>query len=156
MSTIKLRLEGGRELQKALSELTTASARRIARKTLLEEMQPLADKFNQLAPEGDPADDDRPLKGSYAATVSRQLISKVARREHKKDGYAQVSGWVGSASPNALWQELGTVDHPPQPHVRPGWDSTAPAVLNSFLNSLQGNVDKAVARARRKAARLKG
>jgi hypothetical protein len=50
--------------------------------------------------------------------------------------------------------EFGTAHQPPQPWFRPVWDAMKRGVLDSIAGLLWSEIQKAAARAARKAARL--
>ena len=54
-----------------------------------------------------------------------------------------------------LFQELGTVNMPANPFMRPSADSEGPKVVDEVSDVLRREIDKSLARARKKAARGK-
>ena len=54
-----------------------------------------------------------------------------------------------------LFQEFGTVNMPANPFMRPAGDSEGPKVVDYVTDVLRTEIDKSVARARKKAARGK-
>lgn len=148
---INVRLIGAKQLENALLELTTATAKNVGRRSLRRAGQPLADTMNAYAPEGGTSQDG-PLNESY--TVSTKLNKSQAKLA-RKEGRAEVFMYVGTADTAGVQQEFGNVNHGAQPHARPAWDSRKEKVLTDVLRSTEEEVTKAAARARRKALRGK-
>ncbi len=141
---MKLEFSGARELERALHELKSVTAKGVARRVLKKAAQPVADRSGQLAPEqvGD-------LAESYVVT------SKLNKNQPRYGGFGsdEVFMHVGSNDPAAIQQEFGNVNHPAQPHLRPAWEENKDQVLDTVTEGMREEVSKSVARARRKAAR---
>jgi len=149
----RVRVEGLRELERALAELPKATARNVLRRTITEAAQPLIDSAKSLAPDrpGTPPND---LRNSI--TISSKL-NKQQRKVSRGDPKSFVEMYVGPdvSVPNAHghWQEFGTVNHGPQPFMRPAWDGTKNTVLEKIKDELGTQITKAAQRLARKAAR---
>ncbi len=134
-------VEGLKELETAMLELTHVTARGQGRKALKSGGQILADRMLELAPKD---------KGHLADSIAvGTKLTKRQKRQHKKQSDVEV--FVGPNDPAAVPQEFGWEGNPPQPFARPAWDETHMQVLDEIARSLAVNVDKSVARARRKA-----
>lgn len=144
-----VKVEGLREVEAALMELKTSTAKSVGRRVLKRAAQLFVDRANALAPK-DVGSRDYPLKGSYRAGT---FLTRAAYRQERREGRSEVFMYGGTAHPNGTWQEFGTVDHGPNPHARPAWDATQDQMLDLISRDLAVEVGKAVARARRKAAR---
>lgn len=143
-------VEGLQDLEKALFELKTTTAKSQVRRNLKVAAQPVADAMNRAAPV-DPEGDGDPLSESYEVSTR---LNRTQRRERGRPDPAEVTMYVGSTTPQkAIQQEFGNAQHGAQPHARPAWARGGPAVLERFTESATASVDKAVARARRKQAR---
>jgi len=163
-------IEGGPELEAALGELTKATARNAIKRGLLRGGKLIARKAKHLAPRrtGDligsinvstkrPKRDD-PGKQAYAdvmkngGTREQARAALIAANRANPKQFAEV--YVGpDKRPQAIMQEFGTVDHPPQPFMRPAWDKTQKKALDLVLEGVRDELRKAVERARRKARR---
>lgn len=144
-------VEGLRDLEKGFFELSHFAARGVGRRALKQAGQPVADLANANAPV-DPESGDRPLSDSYA--VSTRLNKNQGRAAR---AFADVVMFIGSVLPNkAVQQEFGNRRHAAQPHFRPAWDAEAVPTLNRIVRFLTVELEKSVARARRKAARQSG
>lgn len=141
---MKLELQGARDLEKALHELKSATAKGVARRVLKKAAQPVADRAAQLAPEqvGD-------LAESYVVT------SKLNKNQPRYGGAGsdEVFMHVGSNDRAAVQQEFGNRHHGAQPHLRPAWEENQEQALDMVTEGMRVEVSKSVARARRKAAR---
>lgn len=144
-----IKLEGAKELEEALKELTAAGARAAMRRALRAGGAPLAARMNALAPDGGTSPDG-PLNDSYS--VSTKLNRRQSRAQ-RRTGKDEVFMYVGTSDVAGIQQEFGNRNHAAQPHVRPAWDTGKTQVLTDTLGAAEVEVEKAVARARRKAAR---
>ncbi|MGI3166002.1 HK97 gp10 family phage protein [Pseudooceanicola sp. 200-1SW] len=144
---IKMEFKGGRELEKALRELPKHTTRKsLVRRVLKRAAQLFADRANALAPRGVGGD----LAESYGVgtrLTRRQAAS--ARREGRDDVFM----YAGTNDPGGQQQEFGNAHHAAQPHARPAWDQTQQQIFEQIRDDMSVEVEKAVARARRKAAR---
>lgn len=145
----EVKLEGFAELDRALAELSKAAGKGVLRRSLKKAAEPTAALAASMAPMG--------ATGNLAASV--QYGTKLTKRQaglHRKmfrDDKASVEGFVGANDPAAVPQEFGTINHGPQPFLRPAWDQDAMALLDRLGEQLAVEVEKSVKRARAKAAR---
>ena len=140
---VTVRIEGLREVEQAMKELTKAAAKSQGRKALMAGGEVLSSRAYQLAPKDE---------GYLADSID--VGTKLTRRQkslHRKA--ADVEVFVGPNDPAAVPQEFGWEGNPPQPFMRPAWDETHDAVLKRTADVLMVGVDKAVQRARAKAIR---
>lgn len=150
---VKVTFEGGKELEKALIEMQTATAKALARRVLKKSGQPVADMMNALAPPNQEGlSDDGPLNESYS--VSTRLNKSQARQE-RKAGKDDVFMYVGTNDVAGVQQEFGNERHSAQPHARPAWEATKFGVLKDIQKLMSEEVEKAAARAARKALKAK-
>lgn len=149
-----IKVEGLKELDRALSEMKTATARGVVRRTMMKALQPMADEASRLAPD-DPRtngqDLHRSIKVGDALKAGRSMLTKGFGF---KDG--QVTVWMGPTRegyPQAIMQEFGTVNQPAQPYMRPAWDGGKDALLDGLAKGMAAEITKTAERAARKAAR---
>lgn len=150
-----VRIEGLRELDKALSQLPKNTGKNVLRRTLREAAKPLINTAEQLAP-------DRPGKPPNDLSASIAISSRLNKNQRRairgmSKSFVQMYVGPNSAVPHAhgSWQEFGTVNHGPQPFMRPAWDQTNKAVLDNIAKTLGKEITKAAARLARKAARAR-
>lgn len=167
----KVQVEGLRELERNLKSISRATGRNALRRALRKGAGPLADHMRSSAPrdQGDlansvnaserkPHDHKNSAREAFAAAMASGSDVKAARtaareasRSHPKN-FAEV--FVGPGrNPQALQQEFGNINHPPQPFARPSWDAEKDTVLARTIAEIKVEFDKAVARAERKARR---
>lgn len=142
--TITVKVEGLREVEQAMEELSRAANRSVGRKALIEGGEILARTMRNLAPRDE---------GHLIESID--VGTKLTRRQrslHRKESDVEV--FVGANDPAAVTQEFGTEDHPPQPFARPAWAESQDAVLQRVGDVLMVEVDNRVKRARAKAAKL--
>lgn len=141
---VTFRIEGLRETEKALAELSKAAARSQGRKALQAGGEVLAKRARELVPKD---------KGHMAESIDVSgTLTRTQKAQHRKQ--ADIERFVGPNDPGAVAQEFGTYFHPPQPFMRPAWDQTHGEVLKRISDHLMVGVSQAVARARRKVARV--
>jgi hypothetical protein len=139
-----LRLDGLADLDRVLTELPKATARNVLLRTLKEQGQPIADDGEANAPK---------LTGGLAQsyTVGTKL-SRRQKKASKKESMVEV--YIGpTAHPKSVQTEFGNAHQAPEPHLRPAWDANVGRVLDGIKNALAEQIDKAIARLARKAAR---
>lgn len=153
MSAIEYqRVQGLKDLEKTLMKLEKHTTRKgVGRRVLKKAGQPLADRMNELAP------DDEQTQGGLSTSYSVSTrLNKRQSRAQRKIGKDDVMVFVGTDDPAGLQQEFGNVNHGPQPHVRPAWDSGKADALNTIKRELAVEIDKTVKREARKKARAAG
>lgn len=147
----RVKVEGLKELDKALAELPKSTGKAVLRRVLKKAGQPMADTAERLAPEH-----DGHLKRSIGVSTK---LTKRQKKEHRKmfrSDKASVEMFVGAGGlPQAHIQEFGSEKIlTPQPFMRPAWDQHQDEALNIIKSSLGDEITKAAARRARKAARL--
>ena len=145
-----VRLEGFRELERALNELPKSTGKNVLRRVSKGALQPMAEKARGLAPKD---------KGDLAASiqVSERRTRRVARinRFDKNTGIQMAMGPVsGKGVLNyATFAEFGTIDTPATPFMRPSWDGGKDNALDYVKANLGSEIEKAAKRLAKKAAR---
>ncbi len=137
------KVEGLAELDAVLRELPKATARNVLLRTLKKEAQPIADAAAQLAPD-DPATGGKDLHSSM-------LVRAVSAKQRESD--VEVAIGPSRTTFYGMFQEFGTAHHRAHPFLRPAWDANVMGVLAKIRNTLAEEIDKAVARLAKKAAR---
>lgn len=149
MTTMKI--EGFKELEKELEQLSKAMGRGVLRRALMKAAKPMAERMEQLAPR-----DEGTLAESITASTK---LTKRQQRKHRrmfKDERASVEVFVGAGGlTQAITQEFGTPHHAPQPFVRPAWDAESKPTLERLKGEIRQELDKTIARTARRAARQK-
>ncbi|WP_417723958.1 HK97-gp10 family putative phage morphogenesis protein [Salipiger sp.] len=149
--TVEIKLEGFSELEAELEKLSKAAGKAALRRVLKRRAQPLADAMRSKAPRGETED----LARSVA--VSTKLSKRQARMHRKmfKDDRASVEMFLGAGPDPAAWtQEFGTIHHAAQPFARPVWNAGKDAFLDGLKEDLWAEIQKTVARAEARAARI--
>ncbi len=146
-STVKI--DGLKELERALSNLPKATGKATLRKVLKEAGEPLAQSMRSLAP-----------KDEYHLSESIDVGTRLTRRQrslHKAQGGGQdfSEAFVGANNPAGVQQEFGNENHTAQPFARPAWDSQKNNVLHIITHRLWTAIEEAAARVAKKAAKGK-
>ena len=144
---------GFKELEKSLLELEkisgkTTGGKASLRRSLTKAMQPLEQRAKDLAPKdtGDLADSIT-TKKTKAVRISRTEFAKASGVEVSTGPTGKQEGGVGA------WKEFGTVKEAADPFMRPAMDSEAHKVLVNVRDLTKADLDKAIVRAKRKAAK---
>lgn len=164
MATVKL--EGFRELDRALGELPKATARNVLRRVLTKAAEPTLQAMKAKAPVADgPYYRWNKSKGKHLVQPGRTANSpgisiklNPANRRDERDkaksfGEVHVGSTRGSA---AHFQEYGTANHPPRPYLRPAWEATKQGALKILERELGNEIEKAATRLARKRAKAGG
>lgn len=167
---MKIKVQGLKELDKALGELRTkAIAKGVVRRALLEAARPMQEQAQAQAPvRRDPTDvvtfrqgasKDSPRRVRRVGTMRALVVLTTAltsrqASQARKDGKHFTSVYVGTRDPIARLQEYGTVEHPAQPFMRPAFDAEAMPTATRFIDAMWSEISKAAAREARRTARL--
>ena len=165
-----LKLEGLREFDDAIAELTKGTARNVLRRAALDAAAPMVERMQQLAPKktgklqagiaATVLGGGSPGKAAFAGAKSSGASDGEARAAAKAAGSGPLSVVVSVGSTGAYGKsiahldEFGTSHSAPRPFIRPGFDQTKDEVIGRIKGSLKAEIDKAASRAARKAARF--
>lgn len=151
--SVTVKIEGLRDLEQALGEVSQAAGRGAMRRALIKAGGPLVDKAKALAPV-----DSGALRASFA--ISAKLGTRQARLQRglglsksEVRVYVGPSYDLGDGGRHAHLVEFGTRHHGPQPFMRPAWSQDKRAVLQRLQEAVWAELQKSIARAERKAAR---
>lgn len=173
---VTVTIDGLKELDKALGELTKATARNVVKRVLVKAGEPIAAAAAQYAPKDT-------LELSESIVVSSKIQNDIGRAEYAeamrqglgKDaavkamrgarraakgkgsfGVVLVGPTQAKTKKNAIKrivQEFGSVNQPGRPYMRPAWDQNKDKALDIIASELSGEIQKAAARAAARAAR---
>lgn len=135
-----MKVDGLRALEEELFKLKASTAKSNVRASMKKALEPMMAEAQRDAPVA-----DGKLKESF------NITSRVAPRQGKISDLEMYMG--PGRHPQAITQEFGTRFHPAQPFMRPAWDGGKEKLLTDFGDMLWERVNKAVARAARKAAK---
>lgn len=146
MARATVRVDGLRDLEKALLELPRATGKAVLRRTAIKALKPFDDAWRRNAPR---------LTGALEESggVGTKLTRRQARLNRKREDKSSVEVFAGPNDPAAIPDEFGTVDQKATPFVRPAWDSTKDEVLGIVKEQLATEITAAAKRIARKAAR---
>lgn len=167
-----VRVEGFSELKDALDDFSKATSGNILKRAVSQAAAIVAEEAARKAPfkrgalkRGIMVGKAKIIsagKGAFAAALAegatRAEAAAAARAANASAGGAGRAA-VASAGPlkslrQAVPQEFGTFNHSAHPYMRPAWDATQGKCLAVMKEALKDEIDKASARARKKAARL--
>lgn len=136
-------IEGLADLDKALAEFKTSTAKGILRRAGAEALQVFDDAWRANAPHLTGALQESGAVGTKLSHRQRQLA------EQERESFVEV--FVGPGpNPQAIQEEFGNVHQAAHPFARPAWDATKDQVLARVKGTLAAELDKT---ARRVAAR---
>jgi HK97 gp10 family phage protein len=144
---ITIKLDGRKDCEEALNELTNATARNVLRRALMAAGEPVKATAQDLAPV---------MTGQTkeGLVISTQLSRRQRKSNPKQSAVEVYVGVSGRRASFAHLAEFGTSHSAPQAFMRPAADANTSNVIRIFLEHLKAETDKALARARRKAAKL--
>jgi HK97 gp10 family phage protein len=144
--TVRIKVEGLKEIAEALGDLPKATAKNIMRRVMVKRAEPIAEKARSLVPI-----EEGHLKASiHVATKLTRRQRKLRRKLHKDD----VDVFVGpGADPAAHLQEYGTSHHPAQPFMRPTFDAMKDGFITGIQEDMWAEVKKALTRIEKKRAK---
>lgn len=170
---VRVKVEGLKELDQALAELSKATARNTLHRALISAGEPMRAAAEQNAPVDTGAlkrsikisskVDNKAGKAEYSAALRAggtkaqavQALRDARREKGIGESFAEV--FIGPekagkrASIKANVQEFGSSKQAAQPYMRPAFDSQAMNVLNGIKGELSKEINKSVQRARARA-----
>lgn len=149
MASKMVKIKGLKELDRALSELPRATAKNVGKRVLMEAGEPIARTARRLSP------NPTTMHLYESIDVGTKLTSR-QKGLNKKPSKDAVEVYVGTNDPGAVAEEFGWEDGHAQPFMRPAWDAQKDMALTIVVNGLEVEIEKAAARARRKALKAKG
>lgn len=145
---VTFRIDGLRELDHALAQLPKVTAKAALRRVARTALEPMAERARELAPD-DPKTGGFDLRKSI--TVGTNLNKRQRKLQRRRDDKAFVEVYMGTADPAGATQEFGTVNHGPQPFMRPAYAQEAENAIGIVAKEMGAEIDKT---ARRLAKRL--
>ncbi|MCM2506067.1 HK97 gp10 family phage protein [Aureimonas altamirensis] len=149
---MKVKIEGLKELGRALNELPKATNRSVCRRVLKEAGEPIARAARAKAPKrlGDLAESiDVSTK---LAKSQRSGGAAMTSEGYRSAAKTTVDMYVGPGQhPQAITQEFGTFKEPAQPFMRPAWDAEKGTALDIITNMLWTEIEKSAARLAKKS-----
>lgn len=140
------KLEGFKELDKALGQLPKATAKNALKRTLKKAAEPVLDAIVSHAPR-----DTGYLSHSFGISFTLNASQRrLARNETKSFAEIYIGTRRGSF---AAFHEFGTVEMQPSPFMRPAWEATQDRALNIIKVELAGEIEKAAKRYAKKLAK---
>ena len=165
---VTVRVDGLKELDRALGDLSKRTAKSVSRRSLVRALEPMAEAARQNAPfrlgdlrESIAVSTRTPQGGDAGKAAFAEVLRGGGSREEAraalraaKAGGAFAQAYMGPGRhPQAIMQEFGTAHHPPQPYMRPAFEAEKQATVERVTAGLRTEIDKAVTRAARQAAR---
>lgn len=168
----KVKIEGLRELEESLKQLTKATGRATMRRALIKAAQPIVDHARRLAPVDTGhlktniiasarirntvghAEYSQTLRSGGSKAEAVTALRSARRAANGGNTFAEIGVGPAVPTPYAHLVEFGTVKMPAQPFLRPAWDAEKDGALHTIADNLRIEIDKSATRARNKAARL--
>lgn len=145
---MRVKVSGLKEIDKALGDLPNAVGKRVLRKVGADVLEPMASKARMLSP-------DRTGKLDLSITVSEKRTRRAKTNFRARQGIQLAMGpsGPGGALMYASFVEFGTVDTPAFGYMRGAWDAHAATSLDNIKDQLWAEINKAVGRQARRAAK---
>jgi HK97 gp10 family phage protein len=163
---MKIKVEGLKEIEAALKQLSKATAKNVMKRVLLKRAEPIVETARLKAPvrtgrlresivaqvrKGGGAG-----KAAFAQAMrggaTRAEAGRAARAANRAAG-GTVEVLVGPRVFYGSLVEFGTRHSPPAPFMRPAWDSAKGDLLEGIKDDLWKEIEGAVARRARKLAK---
>lgn len=149
---IEFKVEGLRELERALLELPRTTAKGVMRRVGIKALTPMRDEARALAP------DDPATSPPYDLKSSIEIGSKRQKgRSREREGPSEVVLYMGPTKfgyPQAMIQEAGSFKQPAQPYMRPAFDAKAHEAIDIIAKEGWSEIEKTNRRRAARAARL--
>jgi HK97 gp10 family phage protein len=138
------KIEGLRELDRALAELPKATAKNVLRRTLNKAAKPVDDEASANAPH----DTGKLEKSVIVGTQLTRSQRSSAFRPSSGSGYVEVH--IGTGLGRGIFTEFGTFKDPAQMWFTRSWESTQDRALEIIKTDLGSEIEKAANRLRKK------
>lgn len=148
---MRIKIEGAREIEKALKDLPRSTARATMRRVGVQALTPMMATAEALAPDN-PVTAPPDLKTSFRIDSKHSIGRRVIRA--RSNEVLLFMGPTAEGMPQGLMQEGGTAHHPAQPFMTPAWDQHAEQALDIIMERSWAEIEKTVARRAARAARL--
>lgn len=170
---VRVRIDGLKELDAALGELSKGAARGVLRRTLIKAGEPMRAEAERLAPRDTgklsrsvkiaARIDNRAGKREFGQVLkaggTRAQATQALRDARRAQGVGAsfAEAFMGPAKGSkrdaikAIVQEFGSVKQDQQPYMRPAFDGKAHEVLGGIKSILTDEIAKAAARAKARA-----
>jgi HK97 gp10 family phage protein len=139
---LTFKLEGFKELDRALGELPKATARNVLKRTLKKAADPVAQAAQANAPHETGTLEHSVIVG----TNLTRSQSRGVRREGKS--FAEI--YIGTSLGRGMFTEFGTFKDHPQLWFTRAWESTQAEAMAIISTTLGTEIEKAAARLARK------
>lgn len=168
MATTSVKIEGFKELEKQLDNLSKAAGKGALRRSLYRAAQPLAELASSMAPERSGKLKRSIVVGAKLNGRQTQLHRRMFRDDRSSiELFVGPSYLLGDSGRHGHLLEFGTApfinkgkfagsQNPgitAQPFMRPAWDQDQRAMLERLRTELWKRVSAAIVRAERRAAR---
>lgn len=174
---ITVRIDGLKELDAALAELSKATASNTLYRVLFAAAAPLDEAWRTNAPVGPVNHGKHPHKHlrqtggiaksgavigneayygelSSSGDHAQAVVAKRNALRNSSRAFAEVTIGPGRA-PQAIWSEFGTSRQAAKPYFRPAWDATKDEALRIMVEQSRIEITKSADRARAKALKAK-
>jgi HK97 gp10 family phage protein len=166
---MKIKVEGLKEIQAALQDLSKATARNVVKRVLLKRAQPIVEAARTRA-----SVRTGRLRDSIIAQVRGGKAGKAAFAKAMRGGASRAEAGRAAREANraagstvevvigphdgafyASMVEFGTEHSGPKPFMRPAWDATKGQVLDGVGDDMWAEIKKAVARRAKRLSKVK-
>lgn len=146
-----MKMEGFKELEKALQELPKSTSKAVLRATLRKASKPVVQTAQADAPV---------FRGDFKESIAIGSVLSKRQKRYAARIKGAVEMFIGAMWPKGAHGhliEFGVPSRgiPPNPVLRRAWDSNKDGVLETFKKEIWAMIDKARARLARRALRGK-
>jgi len=134
MSNFKI--EGAKELNKALGSFTKDIEQKIAKQAVRAGANVIAKEARLLAPMGVTGTLKRSIKVVARSKRTGDAVASVVTRSGKKYTFRNMNAWY------AGMVEFGTSKNPARPFLRPALDSKGPEAIKAISNKIVARIKK--------------
>lgn len=145
MAKTTVKVEGLRELDRALGELPKSTAKAVTRQVLKDAGEPIARAARQAAPR-----DEMHLYESIDVSTRLSRRQRGLHLDENKPTFQEM--FVGTNNPAGVQQEFGNHRHGAQPFMRPAWDANKISTVKLISDGLWVSIEKAAKRLAKKVS----
>jgi HK97 gp10 family phage protein len=150
---VTVKIEGFKELDRALGLLPKATAKNVLKRTLVKAAEPVDDVASGNAPKDTGALELSVVTGTKLTRSQRGAGPSLTAGGYRSAAKNYVEVHIGTRLARGIFMEFGTFKDPPDPWFRTAWDATKDSALRVIKEELGGEIEKAAKRYAKKLGR---
>jgi HK97 gp10 family phage protein len=150
---VAIKLEGFKELDRALGQLPKATAKNVLKRVLMKAADPVDEAASNAAPQDTGKLERSVIAGTRLTKSQRGAGARLTAEGFRSDAKNYVEVHIGTSLSRAMFTEFGTFKDPPQAWFRGAWEQTKGQALDIIKSELGTEIERAAKRYAKKLGR---